>query len=283
MAHADTAATIAPALSPSAPLPLPFGSLLRRWRQGRGWSQLALAERADTSARHLSFMETGRASPSREMVLRLAERLGIPLRERNAMLVAAGYAPMYKQRALDDPALASARQAVDLVLRAHEPFPALAIDRHWQLVAMNRAVGTLLAELPPQVLQPPINVLRLSLDPQGLAPRIVNLAQWRHHLLERLRQQTETNGDPVLTSLLAELRAFPVLPGESSVQLDGEHAGLVVPLLLRSPMGPLSFISTTTVFGTPIDVTVQELAIETLLPADEATAQILRGLASDWA
>ncbi len=262
--------------------PEPFGALLRRGRQGRGWSQMALADRADTSARHLSCLETGRALPSREMVLRLAERLSIPLRERNAWLVAAGYAPMYRHAPLDDPALAAARTAVGRVLQAHEPWPALALDRHWQVLAMNRAVPPLLAGLPAELLQPPVNVLRLSLHPQGLAPRVANRVQWRRHLLDRLREQTEAHRDPVLAALLAELEAYPAPPGDGTVELDGEHAGLVVPMQLDTPAGPLCFISTTTVFGTPVDVTLQELAIETLLPADEATAQALRAMAAAW-
>lgn len=260
----------------------PFGQLLRRSRQGRGWSQMALAERADTSTRHLSFMETGRALPSREMVLRLADRLAVPLRERNAWLVSAGYAPMYPQRPLDDPALAAGRAAIDLVLRAHEPYPALALDRHWHAVAMNRAVAPLLAGLPAQLLAPPVNVLRLSLHPQGMAPRIANLGQWRHHLLSRLRALAEGSGDAVLSALLDELHTYPVPPHEP-VSLEGEHAGLVVPLRLHTNAGPLNFISTTTVFGTPVDVTLQELAIETFFPADEATAQVLRQWAAEWA
>ena len=258
----------------------PFGHLLRRSRQGRGWSQMTLAERADTSTRHLSFMETGRALPSREMVLRLADRLAVPLRERNAWLVAAGYAPMYPQRPLDDPALAAGRAAIDLVLRAHEPYPALALDRHWHAVAMNRAVAPLLAGLPAELLAPPVNVLRLSLHPQGLAPQIANIGQWRHHLLSRLQALAEGSGDAVLAALLDELGAYPV-PPHAPVSLEGEHAGLVVPLRLHTAAGPLNFISTTTVFGTPVDVTLQELAIETFFPADEATAQVLRQWAAD--
>lgn len=260
----------------------PFGALLKRWRHGRGLSQLALAARAETSARHLSFLETGRSSPSREMVLRLAERLAVPLRERNAWLVAAGFAPMYRQRPLDHPALAMAREAVDRVLKAHEPYPALALDRHWNIVATNRAVAGLLAGVDAALLRPPVNALRLSLHPKGLAPLIVNLAQWRHHLLDRLRQQTEASGDALLTCLMDELRAYPAPPEDSGPHLEGEHAGLVVPLQLRTAAGALGFISTTTVFGTPVDVTLQELAIETLFPADAATADCLRALSASW-
>jgi transcriptional regulator with XRE-family HTH domain len=243
-------------------------------------SQLELAGEAGISSRHLSFVETGRSVPSREMVLRLAERLGVPLRERNALLVAAGYAPMYRERPLDDPALAAARQAVQLILRSHEPCPAMAIDRHWQLVAHNAIVPQLLAGADAALLQPPVNVLRLSLHPRGLAPRIVNLGQWRHHLFERLRQQIQATGDAVLQALEAELRGYPLAAEAGSAHLAGEVLGVAMPLQLRTPLGCLSFISTVTVFGTPVDVTLQELALETFFPADRATEQALRELAS---
>ncbi len=256
----------------------PFGERLRHWRQHRRMSQLQLASEAEISTRHLSFVETGRSVPSREMVLRLADRLEIPLRERNALLVAAGYAPMYRERPLDDPALAAARAAVQAILRGHEPFPALALDRHWNLLAANAAVAPLLAGVDAALLRPPVNVLRLSLHPQGLAPRIVNLAQWRLHLLERLHQQVLASGDPVLQGLEAELRAWPV-PAPAP-PLAGEAAGVAVPLQLRTPTGVLAFLSTTTVFGTPVEVTLQELALETFFPADEATARALRELAA---
>jgi transcriptional regulator with XRE-family HTH domain len=257
--------------------PRPFGEHLRHWRQRRRLSQLDLASDAEISTRHLSFVETGRSSPSREMVLRLAERLQVPLRERNALLVAAGYAPMYRERPLDDPALAAARQAVDLILKGHEPFPALAVDRHWNLVAANSMVPHLLAGADPSLLQGPMNVLRLSLHPQGLAPRIVNLAQWRRHLFERLRQQIQQTGDAALVMLLEELQGYPA-PADQQADLEGEHLGIAMPLQFRSPQGVLSFISTTTVFGTPNDVTLQELALETFFPADQATAAALRQL-----
>jgi transcriptional regulator with XRE-family HTH domain len=253
-----------------------FGAQLREWRQRRRLSQLDLAGDAEVSTRHLSFVETGRAMPSREMVLRLADRLEVPLRERNRLLTAAGFAPMYAERSLDDPALKAAREAVELVLKGHEPYPALAVDRHWSLVSYNRMVLPLLADVAPALMQPPINVLRLSLHPQGLAPRIVNLAQWRAHLLARLRQQVIVSADPVLAALADELRAYPA-PADASH--DGVEASVVVPLLLRTPAGTLSFISTTTVFGTPVDVTLSELALETFFPADAATAALLRAAA----
>src|SRR5882757_2639346 len=188
--------------------PVHIGDHLREWRQRRHLSQLDLAGDAEISARHLSFVETGRAAPSREMVLKLAERLEVPLRERNVMLVAAGFAPAFPQRPLDDPALQAARQAVDLVLKAHEPNPALAVDRHWNLVAANRMVMPLLDGVPQRLLGHPFNVMRLSFHPEGLASRTVNLAEWCSHLLERLQRQCEATADPVLIALYDELKAF---------------------------------------------------------------------------
>lgn len=260
--------------------PQPFGDFLRRWRQHRRLSQLELAHEAEISTRHLSFVETGRSLPSRGMVLRLAERLDVPLRERNALLVAAGYAPMYRERPLADPALAAARQAVELILKSHEPYPALAMDRHWNLVAGNAMLPHLFAGADPSLLQGQANVLRLSLHPGGLAPRIVNLAQWRRHLFERLRQQIDVTGDGVLAALLEELRGYPMPEGAHELHVDGEHLGVVMPLRFRSRLGVLSLISTTTIFGTPVDVTLQELAMETFFPADVATGQALRQLMS---
>ena len=270
-------ASIYPPARPHRSTPLPFGEHLRHWRQHRRLSQLDLASETDISTRHLSFVETGRSSPSREMVLRLSERLDIPLRERNTLLVAAGFAPMYREHALDDPELASARQAVELILKSHEPYPALAMDRHWNMVACNCVVPHLLAGADAALLVPPVNVLRLSLHPLGLAPRIANLVQWRTHLFERLRQQIVATADPVLAALLQELRAYPV-PEGADLHLDGEHAGIVMPFRFSTPAGVLSFISTITIFGTPTDVTLQELAMETFFPADELTAQALRDL-----
>src|SRR4051812_34272172 len=223
----------------------PFGSHLRHWRQHRRLSQQRLAEEAEVSTRHLSFVETGRSAPSREMVLRLAERLDVPLRERNAMLVAAGFAPMYRARPLDDPELAPARAAVDQILRAHEPWPALAVDRHWNLVAANRMLPHLLAGADPALLAAPVNVLRLSLHPRGLAPAIANLGQWREHLFERLRQQIHATGDGMLAALLEELRALPGPAPEQEARLPGEHVGIALPLRFRTAAGEeLSFLST---------------------------------------
>ncbi len=255
----------------------PIGEHLRAWRQRRRLTQLDLAGDAEISTRHLSFLETGRAQPSRDMVLRLAERLEVPLRERNAMLLAAGYAPTYQERAFEHPSLAVARQAVELVLAAHEPYPALAIDRHWTMVASNKAVPPLLAGVDASLLQPPVNVLRLSLHPKGLAPRIANLAEWRTHLLSRLRRQVEATADATLTALLEELRLYPA-HGASAGRPPStrDYAGIVVPLELVTGAGTLAFFSTTTVFGTPVDVTLSELAVEAFFPADAATAEALR-------
>ena len=254
----------------------PVGELLREWRQRRRLSQLDLACEAEISTRHLSFLETGRAQPSREMVLHLAERLDVPLRERNVLLAAAGYAPVYAERPLDDPAMHCARQAVQTLLRAHEPYPALAVDRHWQLLSANRSVQALMAGVDATLLEPPINVLRLSLHPRGLAPRILNLAQWRAHLLARLGQQVHASADPVLAALLRELSGYPAAAAQHP--MDGATQSVVVPLQLESPLGQLSLVSTTTVFGTPVDITLSELALETFFPADESTAQALRRL-----
>jgi transcriptional regulator with XRE-family HTH domain len=265
----------------SAVRPQPVGDLLREWRQRRRMSQLGLACEADISTRHLSFLETGRSQPSRDMVLHLAERLDVPLRERNVLLVAAGYAPVFLHRSLDDPALDVARRAVDLLLAAHEPYPAIAIDRHWTLVASNTAIAPLLAAVDPSLLVPPVNVLRASLHPAGLAPRIANLREWRSHLLERLRRQIEVSADPVLVELLSELSAYPAPDGAGfdKSTIDSEYTGVAVPLRFVTEAGVLAFLSTTTIFGTPVEITLSELALETFLPADAATAETLHRLA----
>ncbi|MGM9489483.1 helix-turn-helix domain-containing protein [Ideonella sp. YS5] len=274
----DTA-TLPSALNPLAPV----GELLRHWRQHRRWSQLELAQEAGVSTRHLSCLETGRALPSREMLLRLSERLQVPLRDRNRMLTAAGYAPMYRERPLADPAMQPAYAAVQRVLQAHEPYPALAVDRHWNLVAHNRAASALMAGLPEDLLAPPVNVLRASLHPRGLAPRIANFAAWRDHLFERLDHQIHASGDPVLAQLAEELRALPLPPGVRGTEAHPPRGlvDLAVPLQLHSPAGTLSFISTITVFGTPVEVTLSELAIEAFFPADSFTTQALAALAAE--
>lgn len=251
--------------------PLAIGEQLRAWRTRRRRSQLDLALDAEISARHLSFLETGRSRPSRGTLLRLADQLKVPARERNLLLMAAGFAPAQPERPLDDPALAAARRAVDLVLKAHEPFPALAVDRHWQLVTANAGLAPLLAGVAPHLLGPPVNVLRLSLHPDGVAPRIVNLAEWRAHIFRRLESQIEVSADPVLAALLEELRGYP---GGIAEQPDA-YGGVAVPLVLHTELGELRFLGTTTLFGTPVDITLSELAIEAFLPADAVTARLL--------
>jgi len=254
------------------------GELLRDWRQRRRLSQLELAGEADISTRHLSFIENGRSQPSRSMLLRLAERLDMPLRARNEMLNAAGFAALYAERPLDAPEMSVARRAIDAVLDAHAPFPALAVDRHWTLVASNAAVAALLGGVSAELLQGSANVLRLSLHPQGLAPRIVNLAEWRAHLLARLQQQIDRSADAQLVALRAELAAYPAPGGDAPAHDSG---GIAVPLRLRVDglAAPLSLISTTTVFGTPVEVTLSELALECFYPADDATREALQRLA----
>jgi len=256
--------------------PAHVGEHLREWRQRRHLSQLDLAGDAEISARHLSFVETGRAAPSREMVLKLAERLEVPLRERNVLLVAAGYAPAFPQRSLDDPALKPARAAIELVLRAHEPNPALAYDRHWNLVSANRMVMPLLAGIPARLLGQPLNILRLALHPEALAGRTVNLAEWCGHLLDRLHRQCEATADPELIRLYQELKAYP-LPARSAPLASDNVA---IPFKLRLNGAVLSFFSTTMVFGTPVDITLSELALETFFAADDFTAGRMREIAA---
>jgi transcriptional regulator with XRE-family HTH domain len=249
----------------------PVGTMLRDWRTRRHLSQLDLALNADVSTRHLSFVETGRSQPSREMILRLADRLEIPLREQNALLLAAGFAPVYREQSLESPALAQARDAVQRILTGHEPYPAIALDRHWNLLAFNQAIAPLLAGIAPELLQSPVNVLRLSLHPDGLASRIVNLGEWRAHLLHRLDRQIAHSADPMLIELREELAAYPA----ETAQAEGPIDALVVPLVLRTPAGELRLFSTTTVFGTPLEITLAELAIESFFPADAETARLL--------
>lgn len=260
-----------------------IGKHICYWRQRRRLSQLAFALDVNISQKHLSFIESGRSSPSREMVLRLAEHLKVPLRERNVMLLAAGYAPVFPERRLDDPTLGAARAAIDLVLKAHEPFPAIAIDRHWTLMAANAAVPALLEMVVDKtLLKPPVNVLRLSVAPGGLAPHIVNFPEWRAHLLARLRHQIDVTADQKLELLLGDLQSYPlpVSPVIESTPIS-DLASIVVPFRLKTPQGILSFLSTTTVFGTPVDVTLSELALEVFLPADKATADALHAIIAD--
>jgi transcriptional regulator with XRE-family HTH domain len=252
----------------------PVGELLREWRQRRRLSQLDFATDAEVSSRHLSFIETGRSIPSREMVLHLAEHLDVPLRERNVLLVAAGYAPAFSERPLEDPALHAAQEAVRLVLKGQEPYPALALDRHWNMLAHNAALPRLLTGISPSLLKAPVNVMRLTLHPDGFSSRIVNLPEWRAHLLDRLKRQITATGDPFLVDLLQEVSAY----GRDDEPPKAAYGGMVVPLRLSTPAGVLSLFSTTMVFGTPQDVTLAELAIESFFPADAATAKAWHGL-----
>ena len=254
---------------------LGFGPLLRHWRLHRRLTQMALALEAEVSPRHLSWLEAGKSQPSRAMVLRLADRLDVPLRERNAWLRAAGYAALYREGPLDDAALAS----VQALLDAHEPHPALAVDRHWNLVAANRLLPLLLQGIDADLLGPPLNVLRVALHPRGLASRMRNRSAWSAHVLHRLRRQAQASGDAVLHALHDELRALasPEDERDDAPPADDPYAGAVaLPLQIDTPLGLLSFVGTITVFGAPHDIQLSELALETFLPADAATAQALR-------
>lgn len=253
-----------------------FGDHLRTWRQRRRMSQLDLASEAGISTRHLSFVETGRAAPSREMVLQLAEHLELPLREQNAFLVAAGYAPRFGERKYDDPDLDAARAAVELVLKGHEPNPALAIDRHWTLISANSAALRLMGGIAPALLAPPANMLRASLHPDGLASRILNLNEWRTHIFARLERQIEVTADAVLMELLQELRTYP--GGGAHAPPLRDAAPVITPLRLKTEAGVLSFLSCTTLFGMPQDVTLDEMAIESFFPADAESARLLAAL-----
>jgi len=252
-----------------------IGELVRSWRQRRHLSQLDLAATAEISQRHLSFVESGRAMPSREMVLRISRYLQIPQRERNTLLVAAGFAPVHRERPLSDPALASVRAMIERILRGYEPYPALAVDRHWTMVMANAAVAPLLAGISPTLLAAPVNVLRLSLHPEGLAPRIVNFEEWREHLLVRLASQLAASGDPVLAALVEELNRYPSPQPRRRPASDATLESIAVPLELMVGDRVLRFLSMTTIFGTPVDITLSELAIEAFLPADAETLEAL--------
>jgi transcriptional regulator with XRE-family HTH domain len=257
---------------------LAVGDHLREWRQRRRMSQLDLALEAEISARHLSFLETGRSTPSRDMILHLAEQLEIPPRERNVLLVSAGYAPVFPERSLDDPQLAAARAAIDQILEGHKPYPAFAIDRRWNIVASNAALPQMFEGCAPELLESPVNGLRLSLHPLGLASKIVNLPEWRAHLLARVRQQIDLTADPELVALLKELQSYPT-PLAPPVRTNGSRLPAVtIPFQVRIGDRVLSFISTTMVFGTPIDITLSELAVESFFPSDPETAAAVREL-----
>jgi transcriptional regulator with XRE-family HTH domain len=251
----------------------PVGELLREWRERRRLSQLDLSIQADISTRHLSFVETGRSRPTSEMILRLTEHLDVPLRERNALLLAGGYAPAYPQHGFDEPELAQVRAALRQVLAGHEPYPAVVVNRWWELLEANASIALLTAGAASWLLEPPVNVLRLSLHPDGMAPRIINLAQWRTHLLAQLHRRAQAMGDPRLHQLHDELQSYP-----------GDTVGppsatdVVLPLRYRHADQELSFFSISAAVGTATDVTVEELAIESFYPADDATAAALHAL-----
>ncbi|MFC5288218.1 helix-turn-helix domain-containing protein [Actinokineospora guangxiensis] len=256
---------------------VPVGTLLRQWREHRRLSQSDLSLQADISTRHLSFVETGRALPSRDMVLLLAESLDLPLRDRNRMLLAAGFAPMHGQSTLDSDRMVPVDVAVRRLLRGHDPYPAALVDGGWRMVEANAALRAMLAGIAPRLLHPPVNILRASLHPDGLAPRIVNLAQWREHVLARLRRKITLTADDALGELYDELCSYP---GDIPRPTPPGPDEVLVPLRLRDPDGELSFLGTITGFGGALDVTVAELSVEALHPADEHTAAVLRSRAA---
>lgn len=258
--------------------PATCGDLIRTWRQRRHLSQLELSSQVDVSTRHLSFVETGRAKPSREMVLHLAEHLDVPLRDRNQLLLAAGFAPSYPESSLHSPQMMAIREALRKLLAGHDPYPAVVVDRWWNLVEANASLSLLTAGVAPHLLEPPINVLRLSLHPDGIAPQIQNMGEWRGHLLGRLRRQVALTADPELADLLAELEGYPSDEADQEMHGPGE---VVVPLRIRVGDTDLAMLSTVATFGTPLDVTVAELVIETFFPADNATGTWLREQAED--
>jgi transcriptional regulator with XRE-family HTH domain len=258
---------------------LPFGVLLRRWRERRRMTQGDLAYAAESSTRHLSCLETGKAQPSREMIARLAEYLEIPLRDQNTLMLAAGFAPAFEERPLG--ALEGAKAAIDAVLKAHKPYPAFAVDRHWNIVASNSALPQLYEGCLPDLMRPPVNGVRLVLHPAGMGPRIVNYAAWRAHTLTVLRQQIDARADPVIQGLYAEVSAYPAPSGsESAASLEASDR-FATPLKIATRFGVMSFLGTVTVFGTPHDVTLSELALEMLFPADDRTAEIAKAMVAE--
>ncbi|HZG05753.1 MAG TPA: helix-turn-helix transcriptional regulator [Streptomyces sp.] len=249
------------------------GPLLRHWRERSGLSQLELALRADSSARHISFIETGRSRPSPEMVLRLAEHLAVPVRERNALLTAAGYAPHYPETPVDDPAMASLRDSLERMLTAYEPYPALVVNGHYEVQAANRGIAALLEGVAGHLLRPPLNAMRVTLHPEGLAPRIRNFHEWREHLLEQMQRQLALLRSAPLRELYEEVAAYP--PPEGGTERRGGGTSFALPMVLDHRGRTLAFFSTIATFNTPMDVTVSELAIETFVPADPETAAVL--------
>jgi transcriptional regulator with XRE-family HTH domain len=256
--------------------PQSIGAQLRGWRERRRLSQIDLALRAEVSTRHLSFVETGRSRPSRKMILRLAEQLELPLRERNHLLICGGYAPVYPETALDSPAMAAVRAAMDQLLSGHEPYPAVVVDQSWNLVNSNSGIGLLTAGCAPRLLAPHPNALRISLHPDGMASRIINLGEWRGHLLGRVYRQVSLGRHPGLSELYKELCDYPCDQPVPDVEIPGP-GGIVVPLRIRYKNRELAFFSMVATFGTPLDITVAELVIESFFPADEATRIFLHG------
>jgi transcriptional regulator with XRE-family HTH domain len=257
------------------------GPLLRDWRRRRRLSQLDVSARAAISTRHLSFLETGRARPSREMVLHLAEELDVPLRERNTLLVAAGFAPIYQETPLEGEDMATVRETLQQLLTSQEPNPALVVDRHWNMVLANRAIGLMTSGVSAELLAPPVSVLRIALHPDGLAPRIANFEEWSGHLLSRLAREVTATGDAGLAELYDELAALPGVSEHEPALPHGDGASrLMVTLRLKSPMGDLTFFSTVATFGTAVDITLAELSIESFFPADASTAATLRAALS---
>ncbi|HMO75531.1 MAG TPA: helix-turn-helix transcriptional regulator [Sphingopyxis sp.] len=254
----------------------PLGEQLREWRTRRRMSQMDLALDTEISTRHLSFIETGRSRPSAAMIQRIADCLEVPHRARNALLLAAGHAPDYQERPLDSPEMAGMKAIVDHVLKGHEPYPALAVDRHWNMVAANDAIAILTEQVSPALLAPPVNVLRIALHPDGLAPQIVNHGEWRAHILHRLDEQVQASADAGLAALRDELAGYAM---EANDNRAAAANGIAVPLVLHTIAGRISFVSTVTIFGTPVDITLSELAIEAFFPADAESAALLQRLA----
>jgi transcriptional regulator with XRE-family HTH domain len=252
---------------------VPLGNLLRDWRRRRRLSQLDLALEAGVSARHLSFLETGRSKPSREMVLHLSEQLEVPLRDRNRLLLAAGFAPAFEERPIDAPEMAPVREALERVLAGHEPYPAVVVDRWWNLAAANRSIALFTETVPEHLMAPPVNVLRVSLHPDGMASRILNYGEWRAHLVDRLARQVALTADDRLAALLDEVSAYP---GETA-EVRGPGGEIAVPLRYDAGDRELAFFSTIATFGTAVDITLAELSIEAFFPANQATADYLLG------
>ena len=259
-----------------------IGPLLRKWRERRRVTQLGLALEAGVSPRHLSFVETGRSKPGREMLLRVLERLEVPFREQNRLLLAAGHAPAFPERSLEDAELQPVRDALDVILGGHEPYPAVAVDRAWNLVAANSPMYALTAvvDVDPALLEPPINVMRVGLHPRGLAPLMVNLGDWHAHWLERLQRQLAVTGDEELAALIEEIAGYPV-PEPERDPASGLGTEMLGPVRVHGPGGELSFFGMFATFDTPFEVTTSELAIELLFPADRATAELLKNLSTD--